>query len=203
MYPVFRFTASNQCGIYEEGGLIQQETGPIKGYAKLVCSEKGRPKRPIYVFQKREFNNQKNHMKSLLFEVKPNDWVISVAVRGITEKIPGIITIALFKIMQFVNDPNNKKPSTYKAILKHTFSYSFPMGSSQGSEMLDLYNDKRMAQSKYLLDKLFYKTVSLDLEYLGETINCAITKANSTETSYSYFKNAPLTHEHKYGDVNL
>lgn len=191
MYPNIIYTASNKMAFCEEGGSNTQ-TGTLKGYSKIICSCKGESKRPIYMFKPRSFDSADNHKKSLVFYAAEGDYIISVACRGITEKIPGLISIAIYSIVKYSKKSDGNKPpiSMYKPSLKHSFIFSFPEQSEQGNEMRALYGNKLMGLTNYFTHTLCTVLSDKHLKFLEKPICSAITRANADKTEYSYFRNA-------------
>jgi hypothetical protein len=119
-------------GFYEEGGTRCEAHYVTRyGYAKLVCSQDGKPKAPIMVFPIRIFKSKKIHMKSMLFYVKKSDYLVTVAwaTPNLVKNREGYVRINIFQKNAFPIHLKHVKKVCYVKVLKIFFFSCCKTGS--------------------------------------------------------------------------
>lgn len=193
MIPEIIQTKSSKYAVAESGG-IRGNTGShrLAGNACIYCAKNGASRKPIYIYDKIEFDTEEEiNKKSMLFYARINDYIVMESHKNyIDENSVGCVNIIVYQLKR-----NYCKPA--KTPFRLVPVFKFYKKFNDDSEFTNHFKKAViMASDSVLTTAIKEELKNSNLSHLYQAIESAIYKANSDCTSYVYY------HGSKIADIN-
>lgn len=190
MIPKINTTVQNRFTVFEEGGAFEVSNGIcVKGNSKIIMTGGQRPKRPIYVYNKRKIAGSSSFGRSMLFHIHNGDLVIAEShmIGKTVGTSPSFISVFVFRAAYYTDQHGTRRPR-YDLVARVSKRF-------ETTELLTKigFISTDPALMKIVRDQLY----DVHYEYLTEMVGKAIDKSNSQETSYTYYHNSKLADKMK------